>query len=311
VKTKLFAILGVLYLSAMLAQPILGQDEETEDDLPDGLVEYTVTADVANLRSEPNTNSEVVGSASNGDTLLIYSDNSEHDGWLRIFDEEIESAYIADFLVERAPLRYYPLEQEPIAVLEGTGKQITDIIDLPEGAYRFDAEIDDNFFILSAIVIEGDCRDTTIFNEGGRENPRLNISTLIVSSGCSFIFESDNVDNEWIIEIRDVLDEEYLFDSILEIEDGTVLSGRGLQATMPTLIEEGIWTISAEVDDNYFILRSEPSGDCDSGTVFNEGVRDANSLSVSTVFRANETCIVFWLTSNVDTDWEITFEKLR
>lgn len=277
------------------------------------LTEYIVTADTANLRTGPGTNFSVAGTVTRGDTLLVFEDASGTEGWLRVSRESGES-YIADFLVEKAPTRFYPLEQEPVVVASGRGKGITEVFDFPRSAYRIDAQIEDQSFILKIIVVEGECDDDIIFNELNFDTTRLTVSGLFVSSGCSVIFETDNVDRNWSIEVRDILDDEFLIDSFLEIEDSSILSGVGRNLTMGTLIGEGIWTINANVLDRSYILRSHVlSGDCEDTVIFNELDLDASSLEVSTVYRnrGDEACIVFWETDNVDSEWSLTFNKLR
>lgn len=304
-------LLCAITLFAVVLSAQEGEDESEQASLPNGLAEFIVTGETANLRDGPGTNYSVVGTVSNGDTLLIFADNSETPGWYQIYSEDDEDIFIADFLVERAPQRYYSILQEPLISIQGDGREITDIYDIPQGAYRVDAVVDDNFFIFSAVVIEGECRDSSIFNEGARDRNSLTVSTLFISRGCTFIFESDNVDGDWSIEFRDILDEEFMEETMLTIENGTIISGTGTQITMPTFIEEGIWTISATVQDQAFILESQPLDVCDSELVFNELDFDVNTLEVSTVFRATGDCIIFWLTDNVDGEWEIIFEKLR
>jgi hypothetical protein len=171
----------------------------------------------------------------------------------------------------------------------------------------------DNAFILSSTVVTGDCRDDTIFNELDFDVNRLVVSGLFVSRGCSFIFETDNVDGEWQIEIRDLLDQDAFTDSLLVIEDGTTIASRGRTLTMATELPEGIWTISAVVDDNAFILRANVLlGECDDTSVFNELDFDVETIEPSTVYRSEEDgCTIFWETNNVEGDWEITFEQIK
>lgn len=304
-------VLAVFFLALLIVWTGVtsAQDEEKPK-----LLEYTVIGQTANLRSGPSTNNAVVGSVSNGDVIFIYDEESETTGWYRVYREGEDDAYIADFLVERAPMRFYPVEQEPIVTLEGRGKQITDVVELPASAYRIDASIQDNAFILKSITLDGDCDDDSIFNELDFDRNRLEISALFVSSGCSFIFEVDNVDGNWSLEIRNVLDEEFFLESVLIVETGTSMSGRGRQVTMPTLLSEGIWTITAVVRDQAFIMRPQVLlGDCSSSSVFNELDFDATTLELSTVYRVDEEdgCAVFWETYNVEGEWTVTFEKLR
>jgi hypothetical protein len=297
----------MIILMIFINYGVAGQDAETR------LTEYIVTAETANLRTGPGTNFSVAGTVTRGETLLVIEDASGSEGWLRVSRESGES-YIADFLVEKAPIRFYPLEQEPIVVASGRGKGITEVFDFPRSAYRIDAQIEDRSFILKIIVVEGECDDDIIFNELNFDTTRLTISGLFVSSGCSIIFETDNVDRNWSIEVRDILDDEFLIESFFEIEDGSTISGVGRNLTMGTFIGEGIWTINANVLDRSYILRSHVlSGDCEDTVVFNELDFDASSLEVSTVYRnrGDEACVVFWETDNVDSEWSLTFNKLR
>lgn len=287
---------------------VSAQDTDTPD-----VVEYIVTADTANLRLGPGTNYGVAGTAVRGESLLVYVETPEVSGWLRIYRSQLDDAYIADFLVERAPTRFYPVDQEPVASASGRGKGITDIFDLPSGAYRIDAEIEDNSFILESVTVAGNCRDHTIFNELNFDVSRLNISGLLISQGCSLIFESDNVSGNWQIEIRDILDPEVLLDTLLTVENGTSISGAGRTLTMPTQLPEGLWNISATVNDQAYILVAQVlMGDCDDGAVFNELDFDSETLELSTLYRSEEDgCIIFWETENVEGAWEVSFEKVR
>jgi hypothetical protein len=290
---------------------ILGM--QGDEDRPD-VIEYTVTADTANLRSGPGTNFDIVQTVSKGDSVLIYNEEPGTSGWLRVFRAEEDDAYIADYLVERAPVRFYPVEQEPLVTITGSGKMITDIYELPQGLYRIDIVVQDNAFILSSITVEGDCRDDSLFNELNFDKNQLVMSSLFISTGCSVLFETDNVDGTWNIEIRDLLDEEFFLDGLLAIENGTSITGEGRSLTMGTVLEEGIWTISAKVQDQAFILHSHVlNGECDDTSVFNELNFDVNELEVSTVYRNSdeEPCIIYWESDNVDGQWELTFEKLR
>lgn len=275
------------------------------------LLEYTVTADTANVRSGAGTNFSVVGSVARGDTLLIYQEQ-ETEGWLRIYQfEGGQDAYIADFLVERAPVRFYPPTLQPVIEIEGRGRDISDVIDLPRGAYRVDASIQDNAFILKFTVLEGDCRDSTIFNEFNRNVSQMEISGLLVSTGCSLIFETDNVDGNWSIAIRDILDSS-LIESALRVETGTSIAGIGRALTMPTFLRGGIWSISATVNDQAFILKARPLGDCDEKSVFNELDFDAEMLEAAALYRVPaDGCVVFWETENVEGSWELIFENIR
>ncbi len=302
----LFAILLIAGFHINFAQT------STESDEPN-IVEYIVTGETANIRSGPGTSFSVVDTVSNGDSLLIYDETPEVTGWLRIYRPGEDDAFIADFLVERAPMRYYAVDQEPIIVLTGTGKSITEVVDLPRSAYRVDVSVSDSSFILKSVVIAGNCRDQNILNELDFDTRNLELSALLVSDGCSLIFETDNVSGSWSIEIRDLLDVEYLENSLLEIEDSSTITGKGKQLTMGTTIPPGIWRIEADVNDRSFILRSHVLvGDCDDTAVFNELDFDARSLDISTVYpnRDQTECIVFWETDNVDKEWEISFERL-
>lgn len=277
------------------------------------LIEYVVTAETANVRSGPGTNFSVIGTVNKGDRLFVYDEPPEVSGWLRLKLDETQDAYIADFLVERAPMRYFPPDQEPIAVYSGRGRNITEILDLPKGAYRIDATVQGSAFILKTTVVEGDCRDTILFNELNFNTNHLNISALLVSKGCSLIFETDNVSGNWEFAIRDLLDADALMESLLTIEDGTSIYGEGRTLSMATELPAGIWQISAVVEDQAFILVPQVlRGDCSALSVFNEIDFDVQQLEVSTLYRSEKGgCTIFWEIENVEGKWEITFEKIR
>ncbi|MBN1964344.1 MAG: SH3 domain-containing protein [Anaerolineae bacterium] len=307
-------MLIVLVVLAILLpmSSILAQGEGSSPDV----LEYLVTAASANLRGGPGTTYPVVGTVMQGDSLLIYDETPETAGWLRIYRPDEEDAFIADFLVERAPMHYYPPDQEPIAVVSGRGSTISEVLEIPRGAYRIDASVQDNAFILHSIVVEGDCDDETVFNELNFDVRSLEMSGLFISSGCTIIFETDNVDGTWEFALRDIIDADVLLETMVAIEDGTTITGRGRALTMPTLLPEGIWTLTATVEDNFFILRPQVlTGDCDGFSVFNEGNVDTNSLEVSTVYRSEsddgDGCIIFWESDNVDGAWEIQFTQIR
>lgn len=291
------------FMSETYAQQTTGDTEST--------IEYLVTAETANLRAQPSTTAAIVDTAKRGDSLQIYDEEPEAPGWLRIRLDETTDAYIADFLVERAPTRFYSVEQDPILSAAGHGKTVTDVFDIPGGAYRIDAVVADNAFILSTVTVEGDCRDRTVLNELSFDTNQLIMSALFVSSGCSVIFETDNVDGDWSFEIRDILDIDYSLSKALQIDDGTELQGTGRALTMSTVLPEGVWQITAIVEDNAFILNAHPtSRDCEESGILNEFDMNASSLEVSTIYRSGG-CIIFWETSNVDAAWTISFAKIR
>lgn len=296
---------ALILMISMFGFTVLAQDDDNAE-----TIEYFVTGDSANLRAEPNTNATVVDVLVNGDSVLIYAEEPEVEGWLRVYRSGEDDAYIADFLVERAPERFYDPAQEPVLTVSGTGKEVSDVFDIPAGAYRIDAVVNDNAFILQSVVIAGDCRDDSILNELNFNTNQLVISALFVSQGCSIIFETDNVDGTWQFELRDILDPEYL-DGAVQIEDGSEITGTGRSLSMITSLPEGVWQIDATVDDNAFILTAHPlTNDCDETSILNEFNPDDDSLEISTVYRSGG-CIVFWETSNVDGSWTISFTKLR
>jgi len=284
---------------------VFAQDGQEPD-----TIEYLVTSPTVNLRSGPGTGFNVVGTASAGESLYIYDETLETTGWLRVYRNGEEDAYIADFLVERAPTRFYPVSQEPVVSLSGRGKQISDVLEFPTGAYRIDVTVHDNSFILKSITVNGDCRDESILNELNFDRNSLVLSTLFVSSGCSVIFETDNVDGNWEIEVRNILEEQHFLESMFFLDDGSSIAATGHTLSMPTMLAEGIWTISATVEDNAFILHAHVlDGDCNDTSVFNELDFDTEILEVSTVYRSDG-CYIFWETSNVEEDWQIVFEKI-
>ncbi len=305
--------LPALVILAILSQPFVawaqggdGNDEEPQT------VEYIVTSQTTvNLRGGPGTRYPVVGTAASGDSLLIYDSPPEVEGWLRVYRPGETDAYIADFLVERAPMRFYPADQEPILTASGRGSSVTDVFEIPRGAYRVDALVRDNSFILESIVVEGNCTDSTIFNELTWEANHLIISGLFVSNGCSVIFQTSNLNGDWEFALRDIVDEDVLSEMLLTIEDGTMINGTGRALTMPTLLPEGIWRITAVVDDTAFIMRPQVlTGGCDDLSIFNELDFESERIEASMVYRSDE-CIIFWETSNVEGDWGVTFEQMR
>jgi hypothetical protein len=305
-RAKLLLVLGLF----IFLMPGLVSAQESQ---PPKTIEYIVIADTANLRAGAGTNFSVVGTVSRDESLLVYDETPEVPGWLRIYRPDQEDAYIADFLVERAPMRFYPPDQEPIAVISGRGKNISDVLDLPRGAYRIDAVVRDNSFMLKTTTVTGDCDDETIFNELNFDVNRLVISGLFVSTGCSIIFAADNVDGDWELAIRNLLEETAFEASLLKIENGTKLAGMARTLTMATFLPEGIWKISGIVNDQAFILRPQVlTGDCDGSSVFNEVNFDVEILEVATVYRSEKDgCVIFWETFNVEGSWELTFEKVR
>lgn len=305
--------LHIMYIFlAVLLVPFLASAQDSSSADEPATIEYIVTAETANLRAEPNTSASIVDTVSSGDSLLIYDEEPEEEGWLRIFRNGEDDAFIADFLVERAPMRFYPVDQEPVVSVSGRGSNITEVYDFPRGAYRIDATVEDRAFILQTVVVEGDCRDSNIFNELNFDANRLSISGLFVSSGCSILFQTDNVDGNWEFEVRDLLDSEILEENLFEIEDGSSIAGTGRTLTMATALPGGLWTITANVNDSAFILRANVlTGDCDDTSVLNEFNSDVDTLELSTAYRnPGDTCIIFWETSNVDGSWEIIFEQL-
>lgn len=302
---------GVLYLSTLPILAFAQDDEvESEDEAP-VTIEYVVIGESANLRAGAGTSFNVVDTLSTGESVLIYDEQPVTAGWYRVYRPNEDDAYIADFLVERAPTRFYDAAQEPVIVASGQGANITDVYDLPAGAYRVDATIQDSSFILSTVVTEGDCRDSNIFNELYMGQNQMTMSGLLVSSGCSLLFETDNVDGEWTLEVRNIIDEG-LLDTALSIETGTSITGFGRALTMPTILSEGIWKISATVEDRAFILWARAIGDCEEEAIFNELNFDVDLLEASATYRVDSgNCLVFWETSNVEDDWEIEFEQLR
>jgi hypothetical protein len=305
----------ILFVSVILLVVGISTVNAQGDDDP-VFIEYIVTASsTANLRTGAGTSFGVAGTVSNGDSILVYDEEPEVEGWYRVYREDEEDAYIADFLVERAPTRFYPADQEPILTVSGRGTQLTDEYEIPRGAYRIDAVISDNAFILHSITLDGDCSDQFLLNELdiSSSSNNLNISTLFVSTGCTVVFEVDNVSGNWEFALRDILDEDVLLETFVVIEDGTTISGRGHQLTMATHLSEGVWRINTIIEDNAFILRPQVlDGDCDGLSVLNELDFDVDVIEASTIYRSEEGgCIMFWETDNVDGNWEFSFEQIR
>ena len=280
---------------------------------PPSTLEYVVTAANGTLRSGPGTNFARIGSVKKGDKLQVYDETPQTAGWLRVFRAGEKDAFIADFLVAKTTPKFYPSSQAPLFTVSGKGKAVTEVYDIPRGAYRIDATAADNAFILKIVPIAGNCDEDIIFNEIDFDAKQLEVSGLFVSSGCSVVFEIDNIQTAWSFEIRDiVVDADFLKENGRTLQDGSTISGVGRALTMATFLPAGAWKISADVQDNAFILSSRVlSGHCDDTTVFNELDLNSKALTASTVYRSPETCIIFWETSNVQKAWTITFEKLR
>ncbi len=292
----------------LLIAPIVNSQESIPK-----TIEYTVTADTANLRSGAGTNYAVVGTIVKGESILVYDETPETSGWLRVYRPGEDDAFIADFLIERAPMRFYPINQEPILVASGTGTSTTEIFDIPQGAYRIDATVSDRTFILESVTVEGDCRDRTLFNELNFDVTQLNVSGLFISTGCSVIFQTDNVDGKWEFALRDILDADAFAETLVIIENGTTIAGTGRTLTMATQLPEGIWTISIKVNDQAFILVPQIlKGECEDSSLFNELNFDTEVIEASTLYRSEEEgCFIFWETENVEGSWEILFEQIK
>jgi hypothetical protein len=307
---RLAIICAVLAVCGAVVFPAQAQEPTPA---PPSVVAYLVIAQTANLRSGPSTDTAVLETASAGDRLLIYDEVPSTEGWLRVFRDGQADAFIADFLVERAPVTFYPTDQEPYLEVSGRGGTVTEVYEIPIGAYRVDATIRDQSFILQIVVIEGDCEDEILFNELNFDVNRLTISGLFVSMGCSVVFETENVNGEWELALRDIIvDDAFLEANTLTIENGTLIRGSGRALTMPTELPAGVWTVSAVVGHNAFILWPQVLyGDCDSSAVFNELDLDAEALEVSSVYRSTKPgCIIYWETSNVEGEWLIMFSRL-
>lgn len=276
---------------------------------PPETIEYIVTAETANLRSGPSTTDSVVGQVTRGARVFAYADGQTTTGWLLLYREGEDDAWIADFLVERAPVRFYPADQEPIFELSGRGRLISDPVSLPRGAYRVDADVNDREFTLEAISSDGKCDDTTILDEFNIDIRHTVVSaSLVVSEDCEFVFQMTGTSAEWSFEVRDILGEARDA-SLLEIEDDTTIRGVGTQFTMPTSIPAGLWRVSIDVNDQAFILVGYVNrGDCDTEYLFNELDFDAERLETFTLLRIPAGgCTFFWEVSNVEHDWQFTF----
>lgn len=282
-----------------------------QDNAQQSVIEYVVTTATANLRSGPGTAFGISGTVTQGESILVYNETPEVSGWLRVQRLGEDDAYIADFLVEQAPMRFYPIDQEPILEVSGRGKNISEVFDIPKGAYRIDASVQGRAFILHAVAVDAGCRDQSIFNELDFNANRLNISALFISNGCSYIFETDNVRGTWEFAVRDVLDLEVIAEMLFPIENGSSLSGTGRTLTMVTSLPEGVWTINGVVEDQAFILHAHVlSGDCRDTSVFNELDFDVQVLEMQTVYRSDN-CMIFWETNNTEGNWTLTFNKIR
>ena len=298
----------IVFIVFSFATVVYPQNGTASDDLQ--VIEYLVTGTgTINLRSGAGTSFGTAGTVNEGDTILIYDEEPEVEGWLRVKTDDESVAYVADFLVERAPMRFYNVNQKPIAVIEGVGSDVSDIIELPAGAYRFDAMVNDNEFVLSSVTVQGDCDDeNSIIWEWNYNATQLDVSALFVSSGCSFLFESDT-DGAWRVEVRDLFGMN-LTDTLL-IESGDSINGVGTQLTMGTMLEKGIWTITANVDDTSFSLYSRAVKGCEEELVMSDYSSD-EPIELRTIYRVDgDVCITFWETPISEGAWELIFEKVN
>jgi hypothetical protein len=304
--------IALVFLIFAIASTVHAQGNTKQADSPK-LIEYTVIGNSANMRSGPGTTFAVAGKVAKGESLLIY-DEPAQGGWLRVYRKGQDDAYIADFLVERAPLRFYPASQSPLLEASGQGKKVTEVFDIPKGAYRIDAIVEDNSFILGSTVVDGNCSDEYIFNELNFNAKRLVISGLFISQGCSVIFQTENVNGKWQFALRDIIvDADFLKENALKIDNSTKISGLGRALTMATILPEGVWTIGATAKDNALIVQAQVlTGDCESGTVFNEVDFNSKSLELSSAYKSpSGGCIIYWETSNIEGAWELSFNKIR
>jgi hypothetical protein len=279
-------------------------------------VEYIVTGQTANLRSGPGTGYDVVGTVNGGDILLIYDETPETAGWFRIYREGESDAYIADFLVKRAPMPFYPADQEPILTLSGTGETISDKVEFPEGVYRVSVSVKDYQFRLERVVVGGDCTNNTMFSLYDPYVAQMKAETILISVECSYIFQTADVTGDWEMQFRQLDDQDAVETTLLTIGNGTTLIGIGTEVTMPTFVPEGIWTITATAQDDAFLLDfyalEEECQAMRDEALIHELDLFASSVDGTGIFRSLPGgCTVFWVTANVDKDWELKFEELK
>ncbi len=281
------------------------------------VVPYVVTSSSANIRSGPGSSFEVVNVLTLGDNLLIYDETPQTPGWLRVYEPGQLDTYVPNYVVARISGQlFYAPSQEPLIEVAGKGLVTTEAFYIPEGVYRIDVFVQYNSFRLETIVVEGDCESEEIFDEYYFDANPIAFSGGFASSGCSVIFQTHDVEGTWKFALRSLLDVNVLRHSVLEIENGTTISGTGRALTMATVLPSGQWAVSAVVHDSGFVLFSQVLfGDCEASPVFD--------LSSEFDFRASseppvevmapyfsDGCVIFWETKNYGGGaWELTFRR--
>lgn len=314
---RFLKITGLLALFFCLINPLSQVLSQDDDAIGPRLTEYIVVGDSANLYLGAGTDFDVVGVVDKGDSLYVYTETPEVAGWLRVYQENSDDVYIAEVLVEKGPVRFYSLRQEPLFSLSASGEVSSDIVELSSGIYRIDAVVEDKAFILKANAIEEGCPNKNILNAVNPDQDPLRISTIMViyvPQGCTYVFESVNVSGNWTIEIRDLTDINYIFDTNLMIQEGTQISSSNHNLTMSTVLPMGTWLVSADVEGHTFNLRSHVLlGECPYKFVLTEFDLGAENLEVSTLYEnsGDDICVIYWEASNVQGEWTLTFTEQR
>jgi hypothetical protein len=287
---------------------IVAQETETTS-----FIEYEVISDTANLRADPSTSASIAGRAVKGDILRGYAEQ-ETDGWYKIQLADGTDAYIADFLVQRAPDRLYPIDQEPIFVAEGKGAEIVDTMEFPAGLYRLDYRVTgDGDVHIEVSPIEGTC--IGVSTRSNFFESRTEGSLAIVSRGCEAVIEVNGTRGEWHIEIRSsYIRGEADNENLIVVEEEVTISSAGYQTTAPTRLEKGLYAVEVTAQADSIMVKALPlESDCDREMVLYEGDVFVSEITGSGTYQVDKSCTVMWETAMADDgeSWTLTIRKLR
>lgn len=307
--------LTVISVLIVLLCPTTALHAQDDGNHPPDVVEYIVTGDNANLRAGPGTEFEVVATVAQGTSVFVYSEDTPSGEWVRLYQGAgLPDAYIAAFLLELAPPRYYPVAQQPDLTISGTGSTQSVPYQFSSQAYRLDIAFAGRSLELETIAISGDCDTQQLLDIQTPRGDSQSVSVYLVTGGCNWVFEISDTNRSWIIEFRNILASEIHDQTIIDVVPDTVVRGISTQFTTPLRFSAGQWQLTAQVQDQSFILYSVPfSGDCGlPRMVFNDLVFNAASLTLLQTFVVGDAgCVVYWQTDNVDTEWVLSFAPIN
>lgn len=306
-KTWLYLVLLALAAGAFASAGSAQTDETTP-----ALTEYVVIADTVNLRAGPGTNFEIVGDAQRGERVFAYAQENPQGDWLRLYrGAEMADAYIAVFLVEAAPIRYYPLQQAAEQRVEGNGSsQQYGPFQFTGQAYRVDVRFEGSSFALEAVADTGSCTDQELLDIAIASNGPHVASTVLLTGECAWVFEVYDAVGSWALEFRPLQNSEGAAFSMQAVAVNPVINGTGTQFSNPLRFPPGNWQLLARVQDQSFVLRSlVASGECGlQPLVFNVLQQGANEIMLSANFAVGSAgCVLYWQTDNVDGPWTLRF----